>query len=71
MDVVAPMPANVFEVMVNVGDAVTEEQELMLLESMKMEVPVESPVNGTVSAVKVAKGDAVAEGDVLLVIDPS
>lgn len=69
MDVLAPMPANVFEVMVSVGDTVTEEQELMLLESMKMEVPVEAPIAGTVSAVKVAKGDAVGEGDVLLVID--
>jgi len=42
---------------------------LVILESMKMEIPVEAPVDGTVSAVNVQEGGVVQEGDVIAVID--
>ncbi|MFO7181234.1 MAG: biotin/lipoyl-containing protein, partial [Pseudomonadota bacterium] len=61
----------VWKVEVQVGDVVRAEQPVVILESMKMEMPVEAPAEGTVSAVKVAPGDAVEEGDVLVVIEPS
>ena len=68
-DVVAEMVANVWKVMVSAGDTIAEGDPLVILESMKMEIPVESPVDGTVSAVKVEEGGVVQEGDVIAVIE--
>jgi biotin carboxyl carrier protein len=51
------------------GDAVRESDTLMVIESMKMEIPVESPCAGTVARICVAEGDAIEEGTVLAVID--
>jgi len=52
-----------------VGDAGRESDTLMVIESMKMEIPVESPCAGTVARICVAEGDAIEEGTVLAVID--
>jgi biotin carboxyl carrier protein len=68
-DVVAEMVANVMKVAVAVGQRVEVGDTVVLLESMKMEIPVLAEVAGTVGAVKVADGDVVQEGDVLAVID--
>lgn len=62
------MVANVWRVMVSVGDQVSEGDVLVILESMKMEIPIESPEAGTVREVKVAEGGVVQEGDVIAVI---
>ncbi len=62
------MIAIVWKVAVQVGQEVAEGETLLILESMKMEIPVESPVAGTVSAVRVEEGASVEEGDVLVVI---
>ena len=67
-EIVAEMVANVLEVMVEPGAAVAPGDEVVLLESMKMEIPVIAEHLGTVVAVKVAPGDVVQEGDVLLVL---
>lgn len=69
MEVKAPMAGTVLELLVAVGDAVAEDDELLILESMKMEIPIESPGGGSVAAINVAQGDAVQEDDVLLTID--
>ncbi|MDP9342590.1 MAG: biotin/lipoyl-binding carrier protein [Actinomycetota bacterium] len=68
-DVLAEMVANVWKVVVAPGDAVQEGDPLVILESMKMEIPVESPVSGTVAEVRVAEGSVVQEGDVIAVVD--
>jgi acetyl-CoA carboxylase biotin carboxyl carrier protein len=68
-DIVAEMVANVMTVTVTPGDAVTAGDTVVLLESMKMEIPVLSERSGTVAAVKVAAGDVVQEGDVLVSLD--
>jgi len=68
-EVKSPMPAKVFEVHVNEGDTVDEEDVLVTLESMKMEIPVETEIAGVVSSVKAVLGSTVAKGDVLVVID--
>ena len=60
-DVVAEMVANVMTVSVQPGDAVAVGDTVVLLESMKMEIPVLAEQPGTVSAVKVAAGDVVQE----------
>jgi biotin carboxyl carrier protein len=68
-DVVAEMVANVIQVEVAPGDKVEVGDVVVLLESMKMEIPVLAELAGTVAAVKVAPGDVVQEGDVLVSVD--
>jgi acetyl-CoA carboxylase biotin carboxyl carrier protein len=68
-EVRAEITANVWQVRVEVGQAVAEGDELVILESMKMEIPVAAPVAGTVTEVRVAPEDQVQEGDVVVVIE--
>ena len=68
-DVVAEMVANVWKVVVPAGDSVGMGDALVILESMKMEIPVESPVAGTVREVRVEEGGVVQEGDVIAVVE--
>jgi biotin carboxyl carrier protein len=63
------MVANVWKVVVSAGDAVSEGDPIVILESMKMEIPVEAPRSGTVTEVRVEEGGVVQEGDVIAVID--
>ena len=65
----APMPATVVAIHVRPGDRVTRGQVVMLLEAMKMELPVRAPGDGVVSAVHCAKGDLVQADAVLLELD--
>lgn len=67
-EIVAEMVANVMSVAVTPGEAVAAGDTVVLLESMKMEIPVLVEAPGTVRAVKVAPGDVVQEGDVLVEI---
>jgi acetyl-CoA carboxylase biotin carboxyl carrier protein len=62
VQVKAHITGTVWKIEVKVGDAVTEGQPVVVLESMKMEMPVESPGAGKVSAILVKEGDAVEEG---------
>lgn len=64
--IVAEMVANVIEVSVEAGQQVAAGEAVILLESMKMEIPVMAEIAGTVTAVKVAPGDVVQEGDTLV-----
>lgn len=65
----AEIVANVLSVQVAVGDQVTPDDALILLESMKMEIPVLSEVPGTVVEVIVKPGDVVHDGDPLVIIE--
>ena len=67
-EVVAEMVANVWKVVVNQGDEVAEGDTLVILESMKMEIPVITETGGTVTELKVNEGDVVQEGDVIAVV---
>ena len=69
VDIVAEMVANVMKVAVGPGDRVAVGDTVVLLESMKMEIPVLAEHPGTVRAVRVGIGDVVQEGDVLVSID--
>ena len=62
------MVANVWKVLVKTGDEISAGDTLVILESMKMEIPVESPEAGTVQKVAVEEGGVVQEGDVIAVI---
>ena len=64
----APMPGTILNVLVKVGDTVTEGQNLMVLEAMKMENEMLAPKGGKVVQIAVTKGQSVATGDLLAVI---
>jgi acetyl-CoA carboxylase biotin carboxyl carrier protein len=68
-EVRAEMVANVWKVLVSEGASVDDGDTLVILESMKMEIPVIAESSGTVGQVKVAEGDVVQEGDVIAVIE--
>jgi len=62
------MVANVIRVAVSPGDTIENGDAVVLLESMKMEIPVLTEEDGVVSAVRVSEGDVVQEGDILVTI---
>ena len=68
-EVLAPLAGNVWEVLVDVGDTVEEDDELVIIEAMKMENPVYAPCDGKVTEIKVKKGDQVDEDDVVMLIE--
>ena len=64
----AHITGTIWKIEVKVGDRVDEGQTLVIIESMKMEMPVESPSGGTVASIVVAEGQPVEEGAVLLTL---
>ena len=65
----AEMVANVWKVVKAAGDSVTEGETLVILESMKMEIPVISELDGTVVEISVNEGDVVQEGDLIAIVE--
>jgi biotin carboxyl carrier protein len=68
-EVRAEIAANVWQVQAAVGQQVAQGDTVAILESMKMEIPVESPVAGTVVQITVAANDQVQEGDLIAIIE--
>jgi acetyl-CoA carboxylase biotin carboxyl carrier protein len=68
-EIVAPMGGKVLEVKVNVGDKVNDGDEVVILEAMKMELPVVAEASGTVKEIKCKKGDAVEAEAVMIVLE--
>ncbi len=69
-EVRASMAGTVLQVLVNVGDSVSAGQDVVVLESMKMEVPVAAEAAGTVRRITVQEGAFVDEGELLLELEP-
>ena len=69
IEIEAQITGNVWKIETKVGDEVEEDDVLIIIESMKMEIPVESPEDGRVLEIKVAEGQAIEEGDVLVVLE--
>jgi biotin carboxyl carrier protein len=67
-EVRAEMVANVWKVVASEGDHVDDGDTLVILESMKMEIPVLAEESGTVTKVHVAEGDVIQEGDLIAII---
>ncbi len=67
--VVSNMAGVVLEYLVQPGDTITVDQDVVTLESMKMQIPVQSTVSGTVKTLKVNEGDFVDDGDVLIEVE--
>ena len=68
-EITAPMGGKVIDIKVNVGDVVDEDTEVIILEAMKMELPVVATSSGTVKEIKCNKGDAVEADAVLIVLE--
>jgi biotin carboxyl carrier protein len=65
----APMVGKILKIEKNAGDYVDEDEVIIVMEAMKMEIPVVAPVSGTVKELKVAPGQAVEAEEVLAIID--
>jgi acetyl-CoA carboxylase biotin carboxyl carrier protein len=68
-DVKAELVGNLWKIVVEVGQAVEEDDTLMILESMKMEIPITTPITGTVTQILVAEGQVVQEGQTVAVVE--
>jgi biotin carboxyl carrier protein len=68
-EVEAQIAGSVWKIETEVGTRVDEEDVLLILESMKMEIPVEAPCSGLVAEIRVQEGDSIEEGAVLAVIE--
>ena len=68
-EVEAQITGNVWKIEKAVGDELGEEDVIMILESMKMEIPVEAPCSGRLRELRVAEGDNVEEGTILAVLE--
>lgn len=68
-EIQAPLAGKIIQMNLAVGQSVEEDEEIMIIEAMKMETPVYAPSSGTVKEVKVKQGDNVEEDDVLVIID--
>lgn len=68
-EVTAPMPGKITRVDSKVGDQVDEGHAVMMMEAMKMEMPIVATKNGVIKEIKASAGDSVATGDVLFIIE--
>ena len=70
-EVLVPLAGNIWQILVEVGDTVEEDDELVIIEALKMENPVYAPCDGRVSEIRVKKGDVVEDDEVLMTIEES
>ncbi|HEY7926304.1 MAG TPA: biotin/lipoyl-binding carrier protein [Candidatus Dormibacteraeota bacterium] len=68
-EVKAELVGNLWKVVTEVGQQVEEDDTLMILESMKMEIPITSPITGTVKEILVREGEVVQEGQTVAVVE--
>ena len=68
-EITASMAGSVWKVLVKVGDELEEDQDIVILESMKMEIPIATDFDGVVKEIKVNEGEFVNEGDIIAVIE--
>ncbi len=69
MEITAPMPGKISSIPISVGSKVTEEDEVIIMDAMKMEIPVYATGSGILKEFKVKVGDSVNEGQVLAIIE--
>ena len=68
VEVKAPMPGAVLRVEKSVGDSVEENEEILVIEAMKMETPIKAPKAGTITSITVSQGDKIATGQVMATV---
>ncbi|MDR1165880.1 MAG: acetyl-CoA carboxylase biotin carboxyl carrier protein subunit [Deltaproteobacteria bacterium] len=68
-DILAPMSGNIWKILIKEGDSVQADDELIIMEAMKMEIPVAAPANGVIKTLAVHEGDAVDADKVLITLE--
>ncbi|MCB2169274.1 MAG: acetyl-CoA carboxylase biotin carboxyl carrier protein subunit [Deltaproteobacteria bacterium] len=68
-EILAPLAGKIIQMDLEVGKTVEEDEEILVIEAMKMETPVFAPCSGTIKDIKVKKGDDVEEDDLLAIIE--
>ncbi len=68
-EILAPLAGKVIQINLEVGATVEEDEEILVIEAMKMETPIFAPLGGQVKEIRVGEGDEVEEDQVLVVID--
>ncbi len=68
-DVLAPLSGNVWKITVEVGETIEEDDEVLIIEALKMETPIYAPCDGKVKEIHVKEGDTVEEDQPLLSIE--
>ena len=68
-EVKAELVGNLWKIVTEVGQQVDEDDTLMILESMKMEIPITTPVGGTIREILVKEGEVVQEGQTVAIVD--
>ncbi len=69
IDVECESTGTVWKILCSAGDSVREDDDLLIVESMKMEIPVPAPCDGTVREIRVVEGSAVSEGEIVAVME--
>jgi acetyl-CoA carboxylase biotin carboxyl carrier protein len=69
MEIKAPMTGKIISIVVNAGDKVNAEDEVVIMDAMKMEIPVYAPADGVVKEIKVKEGDSVKTDQILIVLE--
>jgi len=69
MEIKAPMTGKIVSIVVNVGDQVKTDDEVVIMDAMKMEIPISAPEDGTVQKINVKEGDSVKTDQVLAILD--
>ncbi|MGH7686278.1 MAG: biotin/lipoyl-binding carrier protein [Candidatus Dormibacteria bacterium] len=70
-EVKAELVGNLWKIVTAVGQRVEEDDTLMILESMKMEIPITTPIPGVVTEILVHEGDVVQEGQTVAIVEPA
>jgi acetyl-CoA carboxylase biotin carboxyl carrier protein len=68
-EIKAPMTGKIISIVVNLGDKINADDEVIIMDAMKMEIPVQSPADGTVKEIMVKEGDSVKTDQVLIVLE--
>ncbi len=69
VEIEAQITGNVWKIEKAVGDEVAEEDVILIIESMKMEIPLEAPTAGRIAEIRTAEGESIEEGDILVVLE--
>ena len=69
IDAETPVTGTIWKILTSIGDSVTQGHTLLIVEAMKMEIPIEAPASGTLTELMVNEGDMVSEDDIVAVIE--
>ena len=69
VDVKSEIPGSVVRIEAEIGERVGEDDPIVTLESMKMEIPIAAPIEGRIAEILVAEGEAIAEGQVVAILE--